>query len=213
MTLVPLVGMVDNKNSLLRDAAAGCLSYRTAASGLGERPRWRPFTVLVLPTEPPEEDKRRWVCVLRWSIELMAPMSGWVPSSYRLTSTTTVTIELLGLSWNHHLVVAPDDEVDVFSPRTKDIEITLNVNLEDFYNGTKKKLAVRRKRLVKDPKTNNPLHSLSSWEGKNGYRPTTRKLQKFKKVIQILLERISFLEDLRISEDIKVDPPYLNSAF
>ena len=47
-----------------------------------------------------------------------------------------------------------DDEADVFSPRTKDIEITLNVNLEDFYNGTKKKLAVRRKRLVKDPQTN-----------------------------------------------------------
>lgn len=43
-----------------------------------------------------------------------------------------------------------DDEADVFSPRTKDIEITLNVNLEDFYNGTKKKLAVRRKRLKKD---------------------------------------------------------------
>ena len=42
-----------------------------------------------------------------------------------------------------------DDEADLFSPRTKDIEIKINVNLEDFYNGTKKKLAVRRKRLQK----------------------------------------------------------------
>jgi len=43
-----------------------------------------------------------------------------------------------------------DDEADTFNPRTKDIEIKINVNLEDFYNGTTKKLAVRRKRLKKD---------------------------------------------------------------
>ena len=43
-----------------------------------------------------------------------------------------------------------DDEADLFSPRTKDIDIEINVNLEDFHNGTKKKLAVRRKRLKKD---------------------------------------------------------------
>lgn len=45
-----------------------------------------------------------------------------------------------------------DDEVDVFCPRTKDIEINLNVDLDDFYRGTKKKLAVHRKRLKKDQK-------------------------------------------------------------
>ena len=43
-----------------------------------------------------------------------------------------------------------DDEADLFSPRTKDIDIEISVNLEDFHNGTKKKLAVRRKRLKKD---------------------------------------------------------------
>jgi DnaJ-class molecular chaperone len=42
-----------------------------------------------------------------------------------------------------------DDEADLFSPRTKDIDIKINVNLEDFYKGTNKKLAVRRKRLKK----------------------------------------------------------------
>lgn len=45
-----------------------------------------------------------------------------------------------------------DDDEDIFQPRTKDIEINLNVSLEDFYNGTKKKLAVRRKRLKKNSK-------------------------------------------------------------
>lgn len=43
-----------------------------------------------------------------------------------------------------------DDDEDVFQPRTKDIEINLNVSLDDFFNGTKKKLAVRRKRLKKN---------------------------------------------------------------
>jgi len=47
-----------------------------------------------------------------------------------------------------------DDDIDQFSPRTKDIDIEINVNLEDFYNGTKKKLAVRRKRLKKNKKGN-----------------------------------------------------------
>lgn len=43
-----------------------------------------------------------------------------------------------------------DEEADLFSPRTKDIDIKINVNLEDFFKGTNKKLAVRRKRLKKD---------------------------------------------------------------
>lgn len=46
-----------------------------------------------------------------------------------------------------------DDEVDIFKPRTKDIIISLNVTLDEFYKGREKKLAIKRKRIIKDPKT------------------------------------------------------------
>lgn len=45
-----------------------------------------------------------------------------------------------------------DEEVDIFRPRTKDIEINLNVSLEEFYNGREKKIAIPRKRIKKDGK-------------------------------------------------------------
>ena len=38
---------------------------------------------------------------------------------------------------------------DAFKPRTKDLHFNLSVNLEDFYNGKDKKLAIRRKRIKK----------------------------------------------------------------
>ena len=47
-----------------------------------------------------------------------------------------------------------DDEADELNPRTRDIKINLNVDLKDLFTGTKKKLAVRRKRLKKDAKGN-----------------------------------------------------------
>jgi DnaJ-class molecular chaperone len=42
-----------------------------------------------------------------------------------------------------------DSEVDVFCPRTKDLEISINVSLEEFYSGHQKKLGIKRKRIVK----------------------------------------------------------------
>ena len=46
-----------------------------------------------------------------------------------------------------------DDDTDIFQPRTKDLEIPINVSLEDLYNGGNKKLGIKRKRIVKDHKT------------------------------------------------------------
>jgi DnaJ-class molecular chaperone len=43
-------------------------------------------------------------------------------------------------------------EEDLLRPRTKDINISLNVTLEEFYHGKEKKLAIRRKRIKKDAK-------------------------------------------------------------
>jgi DnaJ-class molecular chaperone len=43
-----------------------------------------------------------------------------------------------------------DSEASVFSPRTKDININLNIRLDEFYTGANKKLAIRRKRLRKN---------------------------------------------------------------
>ena len=41
-----------------------------------------------------------------------------------------------------------EDEMQQLAPRTKDLHFTLNVTLEELYNGKIKKVAVRRKRLV-----------------------------------------------------------------
>jgi DnaJ-class molecular chaperone len=49
--------------------------------------------------------------------------------------------------------IESDDEVDVFKPRTKDMEISIEVCLEDLYNGQEKKIAINRNRIHKDPKT------------------------------------------------------------
>lgn len=46
-----------------------------------------------------------------------------------------------------------DEEVDELQPRTKDIILNLNITLEEFYKGVKKKLAVNRNRLHKNPNT------------------------------------------------------------
>ncbi len=43
-----------------------------------------------------------------------------------------------------------DSDADEFRPRTKDLHFTLNVDLEDFYRGKTKKLAIHRKRIQKD---------------------------------------------------------------
>lgn len=43
-----------------------------------------------------------------------------------------------------------DTDADEFRPRTKDLHFTLNVDLEDFYKGKTKKLAIHRKRIQKD---------------------------------------------------------------
>lgn len=40
-----------------------------------------------------------------------------------------------------------NESVDDLSPRTRDININMNVSLVDLYNGVKKKIAIRRKRL------------------------------------------------------------------
>ena len=41
-----------------------------------------------------------------------------------------------------------EDEMQQLAPRTKDLHFTLNVTLEELYNGKIKKVAVRRKRLL-----------------------------------------------------------------
>ena len=43
-----------------------------------------------------------------------------------------------------------DSDADEFQPRTKDLHFNMNVNLEDFYKGKTKKLAIRRKRIKKE---------------------------------------------------------------
>lgn len=43
-----------------------------------------------------------------------------------------------------------DSDADEFRPRTKDLHFTLNVDLEEFYKGKIKKLAIHRKRIQKD---------------------------------------------------------------
>jgi len=43
-----------------------------------------------------------------------------------------------------------DSDFDEFRPRTKDMEIQLNVSLEELYAGAKKKLTITRKRIAKD---------------------------------------------------------------
>ena len=45
-----------------------------------------------------------------------------------------------------------DSECKPLAPRTKDLNFTLNVTLEELYAGKTKKLAVRRKRLITDGK-------------------------------------------------------------
>ena len=42
------------------------------------------------------------------------------------------------------------DDNDPIAPRTKDMTFTLSVTLEELYNGTKKKLALRRQKIDKD---------------------------------------------------------------
>jgi DnaJ-class molecular chaperone len=46
------------------------------------------------------------------------------------------------------------EDADEFCPRTKDLHFKLNVDLEDFYRGKTKKLAITRKRIQKDAKGN-----------------------------------------------------------
>ena len=43
-----------------------------------------------------------------------------------------------------------DEQCELLLPKTNDLNFTLNVTLEDLYNGKIKKLAVRRKKLVTD---------------------------------------------------------------
>ena len=45
-----------------------------------------------------------------------------------------------------------DNEYTPLEPRTKDLQFTLNVTLEDLYSGKVKKLAVRRKKILTDGK-------------------------------------------------------------
>ena len=45
-----------------------------------------------------------------------------------------------------------NEEIEPLAPRTKDLNFTLNVSLEELYSGKTKKLAVRRKRLITDGK-------------------------------------------------------------
>jgi DnaJ-class molecular chaperone len=46
------------------------------------------------------------------------------------------------------------ESVDALNPRTKDMVINLNVSLQELFNGHEKKIAITRKRIKKDPKTN-----------------------------------------------------------
>lgn len=48
-----------------------------------------------------------------------------------------------------------DNDIKPLNPRTKDLNFTLNVTLEELYLGKVKKLAVRRKRIVTDGKKKN----------------------------------------------------------
>ena len=43
-----------------------------------------------------------------------------------------------------------EDNITSLAPRTKDLNFTLNVSLEELYNGKTKKLAVRRKRILEE---------------------------------------------------------------
>lgn len=45
-----------------------------------------------------------------------------------------------------------NEDIDDLCPRTKDIEIDINVSLEELYMGKNKKLAIPRERIVKDGK-------------------------------------------------------------
>lgn len=49
------------------------------------------------------------------------------------------------------------EDADEFRPRTKDLHFKLNVDLEDFYKGRTKKLAITRKRIQKDAKGNSKV--------------------------------------------------------
>lgn len=49
------------------------------------------------------------------------------------------------------------EDADSFAPRTKDLHFKLNVDLEDFYKGRTKKLAITRKRIQKDHKGNSKV--------------------------------------------------------
>jgi DnaJ-class molecular chaperone len=46
--------------------------------------------------------------------------------------------------------LSDNDDCDPIMPRTKDLNFTMDVTLEDLYNGKKKKLAVRRKKITSD---------------------------------------------------------------
>lgn len=50
-------------------------------------------------------------------------------------------------------VLDPNEKVDPFNPRTKDLIINLETKLEDLYSGAEKKIAITRERIKKDPKS------------------------------------------------------------
>lgn len=53
-----------------------------------------------------------------------------------------------GMNFNQTETIESDSETDCLFPKTRDICFDLNVDLEDFYMGKKKKLNVKRKRIV-----------------------------------------------------------------
>ena len=56
---------------------------------------------------------------------------------------------------NNDVIVASessDDDSSALKPKTRDLIFNLNVTLEDLYNGKKKKLNVKRKRVIKERK-------------------------------------------------------------
>jgi len=58
--------------------------------------------------------------------------------------------DIMGLMGNSNLTEKPSSPKtsSIYLPRTRDICFDLNVDLEDFYNGKKKKLNIKRKRIV-----------------------------------------------------------------
>jgi hypothetical protein len=85
--------------------------------------------------------------------ELIESVSGSSSSAPPASPIVDSKISLEPKKKNKRVVEIESDassEEDTINPRTKDMNFTLGVSLEEIYNGTKKKLAIRRQQLNSD---------------------------------------------------------------